>query len=116
MVTIEHRLRLLRACEVRSRTLTDFTQGDVHTTVLAKHTEKWMNELCADGLLALHGDRYYITDAGIRELAALSAPPSMAASRAHCNAVMRQPYVPPAWNVRAGGLQHRQYGSVGIDA
>lgn len=116
MVTIEHRTRLLRACEARPRVLTDFTQGEVHETVLAKHTERWLDELRAEGLLRLHEGWYHITAAGIDELVNLTAAPSMAVARVHCNAAMRQSYVPPSWNVRAGGLQHRQYGSVGIDA
>lgn len=116
MVSFEHRVRLLRACEARPRVLTDFTQGEVHETVLAKHIERWLDDLRAQGLLLLHDGWYHITAAGIDELVSLTAAPSKAISRVHCNAAMRQPYVPPQWQVRAGGLQHRQYGSVGIDA
>lgn len=116
MVTTEHRIRLLRACDAKPRVLTDFTQGEVHETVLSKHTERWLNELCAERLLRFHDGWYHITEAGVSELVQLTRPPSLAASRVHCNAAMSLPYVPPAWNIRSGGLQHRQYSSVGIDA
>lgn len=100
MIPLEQKERLLKAIAHAPRELTHFTQGEVHSTVSARHVERWLNEIADEGLIDKGEDGYYsITAQGRRAL----EPANIAPSRYYGNASTTARYVSEISKVPARG-------------
>lgn len=112
MNCLDFKHRMLRMIVAEPRVMRDFTEGTLHQiTISARHVERWVAELIAEGLVRKCEDTFYPTKAGMVEV---SRPPSIATSRVICGASTSEPYRSTWAPIRAGADQNKQYRSLGF--
>jgi len=119
-ITLKPReIAILLALAAGPRTLHSFTHAahGLADIQIAPHViETYLSHMASLGLIApppRFDGKYAITEEGEQFLA---QRPQVVCGTLICGASMKDPYVPPKWNIRAGGEQHRQFASLGTGA
>ena len=108
-----HQEQILRAACKRPVRVRDFTEGSNVLQVAPRFVEQYLSQLEVSGLVYKRGEQFFATSAGRDRVAAKDDAIGLAEKRAFNTAGI---YRGERWNVRAGGEQHKQYRSRGIDA
>lgn len=109
-----HQIEMLRAIRSAPRAALHFTHGFANNRS-PNVVDAYLAVLEEAGYIetGVHRNRFSITEAGEDFLAELDAR-TPTPGRTWCSASTGQPYVSPAWNVRAGGEDHQAHKSRGF--
>lgn len=106
----EYKTKMLLRIAHSPRTLLDFTDGEVHSTISARHIQRYLSELVMDDLIVYHDGLYSITKNGLLA----NRPPNLTPPKTWGPMSTSGSYVPPKWNTRDGSEQFLGCPSVGI--
>jgi hypothetical protein len=104
--------RILRALCMRPCSVRDFTEGTSVLQVAPRYVYVYFGRLEKAGMIYGKGDQFYATTAGRDRIAVRDE--ALASHEARTPPAGN--YYGPTWNIRAGGEQHKQFASRGIDA